>query len=682
MKKKKHHHQSSENKNAVLLILGVLVIFGFTIYSNTFFAGFHLDDYTYIHRNEIVKNIQDFFNLHVWTNIYQRPVSAFTFALNYRFHEFDLPAYHLVNIIIHILVSIVVYMLTMLLLRIYTIDGFEKYAYQQTVSMFVALFFLSHPLQTQSVNYIVQRMTLLAGLFFIMGTYTYLKARLLSYSERKKRSVIYYLLTLLFFYLATFSKQNAIVLPLVLLVIEILFIRNPDGKPAKTWIFFMVISFVLIGFIVLIGGYLPQETDSISREAYFATQLKVVFKYIQLLFIPVSLNLDPFIEVSKTLLGWKEVLMLLGHLSIIGFGIYFFKKNKLVTFGILWFYIGMLIESTIIPIRDVMFEHRTYLPSYGFHLIFVVLIFKFFIKKNIGIRSISIVLLSIVLVLSVMSFQRNKVWENDFTLWYDVVQKPPVKARGYQYLSAEYVKMKDYEEAMQLLNKAVELEPGNAQIHLNMAVIYQRQQNINAAIKELDKCIQLEPEKESHYVDRATLLMIIGEFEKSRFDLLKAYEIKPNDYSILFKMGVYYIKTNNDKEAIKVLTRAIDLNPVFIDALMNRGAAYMKTKQYNKAIQDFTSILEIDEFNISALNKRASSFFSSRKYSGAIKDYDKLIRIDPKNGTNYKNRAISLIRINKFNKAMEDLNQAQICGIAVEPELIDYVSSIIKKSSF
>lgn len=542
----------------------------------------------------------------------------------------------------------------------------------------VALVFLSHPIQTQSVNYIVQRMTLLAAFFFFSGALTYLKARVCFFMNHKKKSILYYLLTILLFYLATFSKQNAIVLPIVLLLIEILFIRNQDGKPAKKWIGFLSMSLLLLGLIVLIGGYIPKENDIISREAYFATQMKVVFKYLQLLIFPVSLNFDPYIGISEQLLGWKEILALIGHLIILSLGVLAYKKERLITFGIFWFYISLLIESSIIPIRDVYFEHRLYLPSYGFFLVLLTIIYRFLSSRKISILYSSLGVSILIIIFSIMSHHRNKVWEDDFSLWYDVVSKPPVKARSLQYLSAEYVKNKDFKKALQLLDQTLEIDSSIAQIHINKAVIYQRINSIQAAINEISIAIQIEPDNASYYADRAQLYMNTGNFENSKNDLLKAQELVPNDITTLFRLGVFYLKVQDNEKALEVLTRALVFKPKYIDARLNRGVAYMRNNQYKKAIYDFTLVLKDDQQNSFALNKRASSYFSIKKYSKAIRDYSSLIKINPTNGRNYKNRALSRIRKNQFNKALKDMELAKKHGEKIEPDIYDYLLKMKK----
>lgn len=654
-------------------IWAAVAVLGFLIYSNTYHAGFHLDDHTYILRNEMIKNLHDFAHWDVWTNIYQRPVASVTFALNYYFHEFDLPFYHLVNILIHIVTSILVYFLSLQLLNLSRNDSLNIGEDRRILSVFMALLFLAHPIQTQSVNYIVQRMTLMAALFFIAGLLSYIKARMIMLKGQPKKSIGYFILTLLLFYLASFSKQNAVVLPLIFLLTEILYIRDQQGKASKSWIYTMIVVFVATGLVVLLGGLLPKENDVISRETYFAAQTKVIFRYWQLLLFPVSQNFDPYVEISDSLTGWKELLALLGHLLILAFGMFMYRREKWITFGIFWFYITLFIESGIIPIRDVMFEHRLYLPSFGFYFILTLFLYKLtqiFKQKN---RIFILSMMAIIALYSIAGFQRNKVWESDFSLWSDVVSKPPVKVRPLQYLSGEYVKMKDFEKALELLEKAEKLESDNSEIYLNKAVILQRMNKMDEAIQSMNKAIELEPDKAAFYNDRAKLYMSIGDYDKSRADILKVLELDSQNARAYFNLGVMSMKNKDDQAAISFFTEALLIEKDYTDALSNRGLAYMQLENYQAAIQDFTTILKYEPENTWALNKRASACFSDKKYKQSIEDYTKLIELEPTGGIHYYNRAIVYVRENQFTNAFDDMEQAERLGSKMNEELYQYV---------
>ena len=446
------------SKYFALIVVVIVSLVGFLIYSNTYNASFHLDDNFFIKDNSLIKDLSEFLSIKYWSNIYYRPVSTFSFILNYKIHGFNVAGYHFVNILIHIITSLVVYYLSYLLLSKSIYSDIKYSKERKMVSFFTAILFLSHPIQTQSVNYIVQRMTLLASLFYLLSVLTYFKARIYHLSGKLWTSFYLYLLFIMMFYLALFSKQTAATIPLVLLLVEVLFVRKANGKKAMLVIIIMSLLIFAGGLFVLLAGYLPLETQNISREMYFATQTRVVFNYIQLLFLPYPLNFDPSVVLSDSIFGLKEIAAIIGHIIILSVGVFFYKKNKIVTFGIFWFYITLLVESSIIPITDVMFEHRVYLPAYGFIFIITTILSGYILKKNGKTMAISIFIV-IALVYSVMSFNRNKVWLTELSLWSSVIDNPPVKSRAYRYMGIEYIKTGKNNNALEALDQAIKLTP-------------------------------------------------------------------------------------------------------------------------------------------------------------------------------------------------------------------------------
>lgn len=516
--------ETSASKYFTSIVVAVISMAGFVIYSNTFDASFHFDDHFFLINNDLIKNLNEFMSTKYWTNVYLRPLSSLSFAIDYRIHEFDVTGYHIVNIAIHSFTAMVVYYLTCLILQKSIYSNSEDLKISRIVSLFVAIIFLSHPIQTQSVNYIVQRMTLMAAFFYLLSVYTYFKGRICHLSANYHSGMFYYLLTVLLFCLAMFSKQNAITIPLSLLLIEVLFIRKADGKVVAINLTVMSVVLFSVAMFVILAGYLPRETNDISREVYFATQLRVVFRYMKLLFLPFPLNFDPYVVLSESMLGFKEVISMAGHFGILSIGIAFYRKNKIITFGIFWFYITLLVESSVIPIRDVMFEHRVYLPSYGFIIILVTVLFSFLVKRT-RIKNVVLIFILLSIIYGGISYRRNKVWMNEFTLWSDVKDHPPVKARVYRYLGVEYIRMRQFKEALKVLNQAIKLDPTRWEEHANKATIYKIQKDYKSVIHEMNICIRLEPKEDSFFIERANAYIKIGKIEQAKKDFDKALEI-------------------------------------------------------------------------------------------------------------------------------------------------------------
>lgn len=659
------------------IALFIIALLGFIIYSNTFQASFHLDDHAYIKDNPLIKDIGAYFKAQYWLNPYHRPVSTFSFILNYTIDGFNVGGYHLVNIIIHILSAITVFFLSQLVLLKSVYSNSAEKRKRNTISFFIALLFLSHPIQTQSVNYIVQRMTLLAALFYLLTVFAFFKARILHAAGQIKNSIPFYLLSATLFYLALFSKQNAASIPLVLLIIEILFVRNSIGRKNLPLIISMS-AIIFLGMLVIsIGGYLPQEADHISRESYFATQTRVIFNYIKLLILPNPLNFDPLVALSTSLFGWLEIIALIGHLSILSFGIYIYKKNKLITFGIFWFYITLLIESSIIPIRDVMFEHRLYLPAFGFVFILVISLFNY-IKNKKGENTAIFVFSVLVLIYSIMSFQRNKVWLTEFSLWSSVKAQAPAKARCYSYVGVEYVKMGKYKEALKDLDMAIKLDSNRWEEHINKATVYRILNYKKALIQELSICIEMEPNMDRFLRERAEVYIELKELSKAERDITKAILIDSTNKENYFWYGLYFIERELYEEARNQFTKAIELDHKYILAYNNRGICNMRLENYSASIADYDLLLKIDKTHKTGYSNRGDAHFFAGNFNNAISDYSHSIILEMKDGSMYKKRGIAYTKVHKYELALADFKKAKTFGISIGKNIFNELEELIK----
>ena len=164
-------------------------------------------------------------------------------------------------------------------------------------------------------------------------------------------------------------------------------------------------------------------------KEYFLTQFRVILTYIRLFILPYNQNLDYDYSVSTSFFQIKTFFSFLALLGILLSGVLLFKKYRLISFGIFWFFLTLSVESSIIPIsQNVIFEHRTYLPSFGFFLALTGAFYYFFREKYLKIAVI--IILMIAAVNTVLTYQRNKIWKTEYTLWNDCVKKSPDKARA------------------------------------------------------------------------------------------------------------------------------------------------------------------------------------------------------------------------------------------------------------
>jgi len=324
--------KQDKNKTTNLVKLAgfaVIILTGIIIYSNSFDCSFHFDDYDNIVNN---KKIHDLSDSEAWWNFSKnRPVSMFSFVLNYHFHKLDVRYYHLVNLIIHIINAFLVWWLTLLVLSSPALKKNKLVKQKHTLAFFTAMLFVSHPLATQAVTYIIQRQALMAAMFFMLSLAMYIKARL-RYGNNIK-SWLLYAGALLAFVLAALSKENAYTLPFVIILVEVCFLQ--------TKIILMILAIAGIVFMLLakfsvdIFAPIPPSqsmgnAETITPLNYLLTQFRVVPQYIQLMIFPVSQNLDYDVALSHRFFEMKTMLGFLFLASLVVLAVYLFNRNRII----------------------------------------------------------------------------------------------------------------------------------------------------------------------------------------------------------------------------------------------------------------------------------------------------------------------------------------------------------------
>ena len=368
---------------AVGLIAGVALL----AYSNTFHVPFHFDDRPNITQNP---NIQ--IKAFTWDsmerlikNTYKESIrvfSYFTLALNYYFGGSNVFGYHLVNFLVHIASGVFLYGFLLLTFNLPSLK--EEYgSISYKVALFTSLIFISHPIQTQSVTYIVQRMSSMAGMFYLLSLVLYVKGRL---SAGRPRA-LYFGGMVLSYLLGVFSKENAAILPLFVALYEFYFFQRLDLSPRGKNILFALIGGLLVlgafGFMlwgkryinVIIEGYQYRTFTMLERVL---TQSRVVLYYLTLLVFPhpSRLNLDYDFPISKTIFDPPTTLIsILIIAGLIGYSIWTAKKRPMLSFCILWYFGNLVIESSIFPL-EMVYEHRLYLPAVGPFVLFSLLVIR------------------------------------------------------------------------------------------------------------------------------------------------------------------------------------------------------------------------------------------------------------------------------------------------------------------
>ncbi len=632
---KKHSKQKNklivlkEGKWPVWFPILVLIVAGLLAYFNSFQVPFQFDDELHILNRESFHSLDAYRNFSFWLNINERPFSSFTLTLNYLAGKEHVFGYHLVNWLIHLLTAIVIFIFTSSLVNR---NEPKSKVLPRWFPLFIALIFLVNPVQTQSVTYIIQRMTSLAGLFYTLSVTLYFLGRVAWLDEQNgKQSVLFLVFSAFAGILAVLSKQTALTFPVAMLLIELFFIRNKNGKICLKYLSVFVISGLLVLVVLLVRFGLPSETSEVSRLSYLLTQMKVIPRYFLMMLFPMGLSIDHGIKMADTFWNWKIIVGTLFILALIVFGFLQYKRNRLVSFGLFWIFIVLSVESSIIPIRDAMFDQRMYLALFGFSLAFWGKLIPWLeVRKP---KMVFPLALLVVLGLTIGTITRNNIWQSRIAIWEQVTRRYPDYYRGWLALGKMYKEdeQKNLSKMIEAFEKASVLNPKDDEVWLDLGFYYLRAKRVEEAMacyqrmltakkyndrkqahlvlasyylskKEYDQSIQYFRKLLAEKPDEADALIGLADIslDQNNFPQAKAYldrvlETDPNNDNALFSLGKVYFYSNERTKAASYLEKSLEINPNRIEAMLLCGNACINIRQYSKAIGWFQKAYAINK---------------------------------------------------------------------------------------
>jgi protein O-mannosyl-transferase len=447
-------HKEIIKHHKAAVFCGLCIIIILLYYPNIINASFVYDDFTSIVNNPAIRNPFDLSS--IFNAFNTRFVVGFTFSLNYLLGGLDPFGYRLVNAFIHVFNSYSLYILISLLLGL---ASNRSDVYKYALAGVAAFFYAVHPLATEPVNFVTQRYVLIASFFYLSAVIAYIKWR--TSNDGKQ-----YLLILLCTVCAMFSKEMALTLPIMFMVIEFIFF-----KAQRRNLFLLVILLLTLIVIPLTllrtsshenmtaeiatvnekeGKVDITRASSVGRLEYFLTQIKVVRSYVRLIFVPVNQNAMYDVPLTKKL-DWELVCSALFLVCIFCIALVYLRHDRGISFGILWFFVTLTVESSVIPINHYIAEYRAYLPLAG------CLIALTFLLSKVSLDKIRIIIISsIFLLFLILTVLRNQVWSNEISLWKDVVKKSPNVSRAYANLGAALVSNAQYNESLPYLKEALE----------------------------------------------------------------------------------------------------------------------------------------------------------------------------------------------------------------------------------
>ncbi len=557
---------------AALLVLLLLS------YGNSFQASWHYDDSSNIVHNSKVHmgqwswaQLRQSLSAGMAFQVISRPLAYMSFALNYRAGGLDVFGYHVVNLVIHWIAALFLFLFVRQTLKLPLLEG--RYACQATmIAAIASSLWATHPIQVTAVTYIVQRMASMAGMFYIMAMYMYLRGRM---APSLKIRILFFSLSGLAAACGMLTKENTVMLGYAVLLYDFLLIQGISKKSFR-WTLLLAAGTTLVVFMV---GCLYMHPDFQDLAASFRirpfslgqrllTQPRVIFFYLSLIAVPMSSRLSIIhdFETSLSFLTpWTTWASLGGLLLSIVLLMLLARRFPLLSFCGLFFFLNHAVEGSIINL-EMVYEHRNYIPTMFIFVPITLAAFKgggLFRYKPSFQRMIAGLVLIVIASQMHTTFAYNKVFQTELSLWSDVVVRYPEVSLGHLNLASVYWASGLFDRAFQEYNVSIELNRFSNRYQEGLAYY-------NLGLYESS---------------------IRDDYHQAGVFFRKARTII-SDAGLWKKIAQTWMDLGNHKAALDVMAEAVNRWGDDRDFNKMMSISFLKEKQYSKALKEAQKVLE------------------------------------------------------------------------------------------
>lgn len=617
-KQKLSRKDTSEKKqltHSYTWMFWVVGIVSFILYANTLTHGFVLDDIAVIQENKFVRNgilgVKDILTTFYWQGYWNsnsglyRPMSLIFFAIEWQLMPNSPFIHHLSNVLFYILNNVLLFTV----LRHF----FKNYSFW--ISFIIVILFAVHPIHTEVVANIKSRDEILCLFFFLLSVYSLLCRKGMYW---KIASVIFFLFSLL-------SKEAGILfLPILAFL---LWSESQNSKQlVKTILPHVIITicWLFVHRLVINSSPYKQITYTYLDNSLLAcndiyTQIATGFtilgRYICNAFFPVNMSYDySFNQIPCV--GFFSV-PFLGSLflivSLLGVAFYYRNKCVFVSFGIFFFFTTILLATNIIfRIGTTMGDRLLYTPVLGICIAFVFLIFHSFkkLEKHANVTGLMFVFGLLFLTFFLKSFERNKDWKSNFTLFTADVTHAPKSARvNFNYATAFFIQLPEdvSEQQSQLPNiieyyiRALRIDPNDKNTLVNLGVCYYRIKDYDNAYKCTIKAMQIDPKEVTLFGNLADIYFMKAQYEQAVLNYEKCISNNTASHNTYNFYGTALFNMKRYADAIIVFEKGLKYEPNHAQMWLNYGNALAISNRFNEAIKAFDKAYSLNSNQKQAL---------------------------------------------------------------------------------
>ena len=625
-------------------------------YANTFRVPFHFDDVASIADNPTIRQL--------WPlsgplsppagwgfTVSGRPILNLTLAINYAISGPNVWSYHAFNLLIHTLAGLALFgIVRRTLLRPALAARFRSSALP--VAWAIAALWTLHPLQTESVTYLVQRAESLMGLFFLLTLYAFIRG--VDSSQPWRWWTVSFLACLL----GVGTKEVTALAPLLILLYDRTFV---SGGFAAAWqrhrwpLLLLAATWVPLAILLAETGGNRGGTVGfdigVSWTGYWLTQFEAITRYVGLVVWPHPSVFD-YGKISPPALaaaaGWSVPVLVLVGATVVALW-----RAPIVGFCGAWFF-ALLAPTSVVPgALQMIVEHRLYLSLAGAVALALGAAARWWPPRTFLVASAVLALAA-----GVMTVRRNAVYGDERRLWEDTLAKRPENARAHSNLGLILYRSERLDEAIAHYRESLRLDASDAHVHYNLGLAWMKTGRLAEAVAPLSEAVRILPYYFNAQLNLGIVLMKLDRAQEAVPHFAAAIRHDPAPAEAQFQLGVALAALGRWTEAIEHYALAVQGDPQHAEAQSNWGVALLQTNSMPAAIEHFTAALHLRPGWPAAHFNLAQALARSGRTDEALAQYAEVIRLDPAHADAHLNLGIALAQTGKLTDGIAQLEQA------------------------
>jgi len=596
---------TADSRHLLLTILVfpvLLLTTGVLVYFNSFNGVFVFDDGTFIVDALELRTLWPPWDAMFGGVHYTRPIAGLTFAVNYAISGLEIWSYHLFNLIIHLIATLALFAILVITLNRGRYRHISAY-----LALVISMLWLVHPLQTESVTYIIQRYESLMGMFFLLSLLSYVLSTL-----SPNHKLLWQVAAILGCYLAVGCKQVAALIPIVIFLYDRTFVTKTfRGTLARSWRFFLLLLSSWIPLVIIGTTAKPFEWAGFDMKVvkplkFALSEFGVIVHYLKLALWPDPLVFDYFWQLAEKpgeIVPQAMFILILGLLALWGL-----VKNHPFGFLGCCFFLLLAPTSSIMPLSDLAADHRMYLPLIPVLTLFILILHSLCQRLPLLISGVSdgdngsedrfsskpgtlvftVIVLFIMITFGILTVERNTFFSSKEAIWRDTAAKAPHNPRAWANLGNALMEQKRYNEALKPLKKALDLKPSYSVVLTNLGFLHSLQNSHDKAITYWEASLKSRPHHRTYY-NLGLQYQLRGDKQKAVKNFEGAVEQKPRWGAALIRLAWLYatdssVGEKKRQQALVMAKRASPSNkaysPFYAEAL---AAAYAANGYYQQA---------------------------------------------------------------------------------------------------